>query len=287
MVKIVVDSGSTKSDWLIFENNQFVKCFQTLGLNPEVITNDELCKRLSEASDNLQKYNTIEIYFYGSGCGTERSKNMLLDGIKSQFTFHEISYIEVKEDTYGAVYATCHDGKPGVVCINGTGSNCSYFDGKQVHQAVESLGYMAMDDFGGVSLGRHLIRSFYFKTLPEQLYNELNTEYNMSADFIKKNFYKKENPNAYLASFLPFIIKNKENTFIKQMVLEEINFFVNHYIMQFKEASYTPIHFIGSTAFLLQDEVKDVLKENNLASGNFYQKPMDGLIEYFTKKLNV
>lgn len=283
MIKVVVDSGSTKSDWLIFEDNQYVGCFQTLGLNPEVITKKELQKRLTEASDHLQKYSTIEILFYGSGCGTPRSKKTVEEAIQEVFTFHNISHLDVKEDTYGAVYATCHDLQPGVVCINGTGSNCSYFDGVEVHQAVESLGYLAMDDFGGISLGRHLIRSFYFKTLPSDLRELLNSEYNMSADYIKESFYKKENPNAYLASFLPFIIKHKHTPFIHEMIMQEADFFAKHYIKQFKEAEYTPIHFIGSTAFLLQEEMKEVLQNNGLQPGKFYQRPMDGLIVYFTK----
>lgn len=283
MIKIVVDSGSTKSDWLIFENNNYIGCFQTLGMNPEVVSKQELQKRLTEASDHLQKYATIEILFYGSGCGTPRSKKIVHDAILEVFTFHTISNLVVKEDTYGAVYATCHDLKPGIVCINGTGSNCSYFDGKDVHQAVESLGYLAMDDFGGVSLGRNLIRSFYFKTLPQDLSDLLKSEYNMSADYIKENFYKKENPNAYLASFLHFIIKHKDSDFLKEMIVKEADFFVNHYILQFEEAKSTPIHFIGSTAFLLQDELKQTLSKYNLMAGNFYQKPMDGLIEYFSK----
>lgn len=285
MIKIVVDSGSTKSDWLIFEDQNFVKSFQTLGLNPEVITKQELEKRLVEASDLLQKYHSISVYFYGSGCGSPRSKKMVEDAIHKVFTFHTIDYLEVKEDTYAAVYATCHDLKPGIVCINGTGSNCSFFDGKEVHQAVESLGYMAMDDFAGISLGRQLIRAYYFKTLPEHLREELASEYNMSADFIKESFYKKENPNAYLASFLPFIIAHKDEPFLQQMIADEIEFFINHYIKQFEESATNPIHFIGSTAFLLREHVIFLLKKHQLTPGKFYQKPMDGLKEYFTQNV--
>ena len=36
-----------------------------------------------------------------------------------------------------------------VVCILGTGSNCSYYDGEQLHQRVKSLGYTLMDDASG------------------------------------------------------------------------------------------------------------------------------------------
>jgi N-acetylglucosamine kinase-like BadF-type ATPase len=38
--------------------------------------------------------------------------------------------ISVEEDTYAAVYATTPKGQQAIVSILGTGSNCSYFDGK-------------------------------------------------------------------------------------------------------------------------------------------------------------
>jgi N-acetylglucosamine kinase-like BadF-type ATPase len=41
--------------------------------------------------------------------------------------------ISVEEDTYAAVYATTK-GQQAIVSILGTGSNCSYFDGKELHQ---------------------------------------------------------------------------------------------------------------------------------------------------------
>jgi N-acetylglucosamine kinase-like BadF-type ATPase len=45
-----------------------------------------------------------------------------------------------------------------IVSILGTGSNCSYFDGKELHQKVQSLGYIIMDDCSGNVFGKELIR---------------------------------------------------------------------------------------------------------------------------------
>jgi N-acetylglucosamine kinase-like BadF-type ATPase len=46
---------------------------------------------------------------------------------------------------------------------NGTGSNCSYFDGKGLDQSVKSLGYTLMDEASGNYYGKELIRDYYFK----------------------------------------------------------------------------------------------------------------------------
>jgi N-acetylglucosamine kinase-like BadF-type ATPase len=46
------------------------------------------------------------------------------------------------------------------VSILGTGSNCSYFDGKEASK-VQSPGYI-MDDCSGNVFGKELIRKYYF-----------------------------------------------------------------------------------------------------------------------------
>ena len=67
------------------------------------------------------------------------------------------------------------------------------------------------------------------------------------------------------------------------MIADSFQFFVDHYIKQYPNHQQVPIHFIGSTAFLLQDEFKSILEKNNLIAGVFYQKPLEGLMERHQK----
>lgn len=281
-MKFVVDSGSTKADWLLFNDKQYLGVYNTLGLNPEVLNEEVLVQRIlnNEEINNLRT-SVHKVYFYGAGCSTQHSKQIMKQALKKVFL--NAVFFEILEDTYAAVYATCQDLKPGIVCINGTGSNCSFFNGKKIEQAVNSLGYLAMDDCSGVDFGRRLIRSYYFNTMPQTLKTEFENAYNLNADYIKQNFYKEPNPNAYLASFLPFLIIHKENSFLQDMINESFQFFIDHYIKQYPKHTQIPIHFIGSTAFLLQAEFKSILKNNGLISGVFYQKPLDGLIKFHQK----
>lgn len=281
-MKFVVDSGSTKADWLLFNNKQYLGVYNTLGLNPEVLNTDVLVERILQNEEIANLRTSIkEIYFYGSGCSTAHSKEIMKTALQNVFV--NATFFEILEDTYAAVYATCQDLKPGIVCINGTGSNCSFFNGKEVEQAVISLGYLAMDDCSGVDFGRRLIRAYYFNTMPADLKEKFKEAYNLDADYIKKNFYKEPNPNAYLASFLPFLIVNKDHSFLQDMIKERFLFFIDHYIKQYPDYKEVPVHFIGSTAFLLQSEFKSLLERNNLTAGVFYQKPIEGLIELHQK----
>ncbi|MNX94576.1 hypothetical protein D3C86_1268110 [compost metagenome] len=56
--------------------------------------------------------------------------------------------------------------------------------------------------------------------------------------------------------------------------------FVDNYITQFEDCHEVPIHFVGSIAFYLKDELKLVLEKNGLKIGNVLRRPIDGLIEY-------
>ena len=278
-MKLLVDSGSTKADWIaIDDSGKVLFTTQTLGLNPEVLDKEEIIQRLNDKFDILQnKDKATHLYFYGAGCGTDRMKIFLTEVFQKYFSN---ANIVVHEDTYAAVYATTPKDEKAIVCILGTGSNCSYFDGKVLHQKVQSLGYIAMDDCSGNRFGRHLIRGYYFNQMPAELAKEFEEEYNVDADYIKNNLYKEPNPNAYLATFAKFLIKHKDTEFCKKFIDREMESFVENYIKQFDNCTEVPVHFIGSIAFYLKDELEKVLNKHNIKIGNVLRRPIDGLIAY-------
>jgi len=278
-MKLLVDSGSTKADWIAIDNNgKVLFTTQTLGLNPEVLNKEEILSRLENKFDiSHNKLKVTNLYFYGAGCGTNRMKDFLTNVFKDYFSNANVT---VFEDTYAAVYATTPKNEKAIVCILGTGSNCSYFDGNILHQKVQSLGYICMDDCSGNRFGRHLLRGYYFNKMPKDLALEFEKEFNVDPDFIKENLYKKPNPNAYLATFAKFLIKNKDTDFCKQYIALELEDFVENYIKQFDNHTTVPVHFVGSIAFYLKDELETILSKNNIKIGNVLRRPIDGLIAY-------
>lgn len=278
-MKLLVDSGSTKADWIaIDDNGKVLFTTQSLGLNPEVLDKEEIISRLNDKFDiEHNKLKANQIYFYGAGCGTDRMKDFLTHVFEEYFTNAKVS---VHEDTYAAVYATTPKDEKAIVCILGTGSNCSYFDGKVLHQKVQSLGYIVMDDGSGNRFGRHLLRGYYFNKMPAGLAKEFKEEYNVDADFIKANLYKEANPNAYLATFAKFIIKHKDDEFCKKIIRKELKNFTKNYIMQFENHKDVPVHFVGSIAFYLKEELEEILAKYDIKMLNVLRRPIDGLIAY-------
>jgi N-acetylglucosamine kinase-like BadF-type ATPase len=204
-------------------------------------------------------------------------KDFLTGVFKKYFTK---AIVSVYEDTYAAAFGTTPKGEQAIVCILGTGSNCSYFDGKVLHQKVQSLGYIAMDDCSGNRFGRHLLRGYYFNKMPKDLAKEFEEEYNLDPDYIKHNLYKEPNPNAYLATFAKFLIKHKNNDYCKKIIQDEMKDFVENYILQFENCHDVLVHFVGSIAFYLKDELVAALEKYDLKVGNVLRRPIDGMIAY-------
>ncbi|MGG5488125.1 N-acetylglucosamine kinase [Gaetbulibacter sp. PBL-D1] len=281
---LIVDSGSTKCDWIAVDNNgnQLLEKIRTKGLNPAILKEKKLFK-IIKASEELMtvKDQVTDIYFYGAGCGTENPRLLLTQVLRSLFLK---ANVEVKEDTMAAVRATINTpDEAAVVCIMGTGSNCSYYDGKELHQRVKSLGYTLMDDASGNYYGKELIRDYYYNHMPEQIKVAFQDKYNLEADYIKYNLYKQPNPNAYLANFAEFMILNKDSEYIKELIKKGVRRFAKNMILQFKEELKTaPVHFAGSIAFFCQDEIKEVAEELNFKVGNFERRPIEGLVNFHT-----
>jgi N-acetylglucosamine kinase-like BadF-type ATPase len=204
-------------------------------------------------------------------------KMMLTQAFQEYFTS---AIVNVQEDTYAAVFATSPKGEEAIVGILGTGSNCSYFDGKILHQKVQSLGYIVMDDCSGNMFGKELLRKYYFNKMPNELAVKFEKEYNVDTDFIKNKLYKEANPNAYLATFAKFIIQNKEHDFCRKIIFKQMKAFVKNYVRQFDNCKEVPVHFVGSIAFYLKDELQFMFDKYEIKLGNVLRRPIDGLIAY-------
>ena len=281
---LIVDSGSTKTDWIaINDKGEILFQTQTLGLNPQVLTDYIIEERIVNNYDLYQNRNSVtKLFFYGAGCGTEPPRIMIKVVFQEIFKSAEVL---VKEDTFAAVYATAEINKESIVCILGTGSNCSYFDGVNVVQKITSLGYILMDDGSGNYFGRQLLRDYYFNRIPEITAKKFEKNFDLNAETIKDHLYKKPNPNTYLAKFARFLIENKDIDYSQKVIRKGMDQFIKRQILQFPNAKELPIHFTGSISYYLQEELTKALMKHGLKAGNVIRRPIDGLLKYHIKLL--
>lgn len=281
---LIADGGSTKADWICLDKNgnQVFKT-RTNGLNPEILNAETVLKRIQENKEITSYKNKItEVYFYGAGCGTERLTTLLKSIFESFFTDAKVV---VKEDTFAAVYAVTT--KPGIVCILGTGSNSCYFDGENVEVRVPSLGYILMDEASGNHFGKILIQDYYYKKMPRKEAELFEKQFDLDADTIKRNIYKEENPNAYLATFAEFLLRNERTAYFNKVLRKGIVEFFKNRVLTYKESEEVPVHFVGSIAFFGKDIIEDVANYYRIVLGKVIRRPIEGLIEFHREKLKL
>ncbi|ETN95084.1 BadF-type ATPase [Zhouia amylolytica] len=281
---LIADGGSTKCDWIaVDETGNTLFKTRTKGVNPALLSKKEVVERIAESPElSSHKAEVKKVFFYGAGCGMEKQQKGLAKAFKRFFVEAEV--IDVKEDLAAAVYACTEEA--GVVCILGTGSNCCYFDGKEIYTRMPSLGYTIMDDASGNFIGKQLLRAYYFKQMPEYLADKFRVEYDLDPTKVKKKLYKKANPNAYLASFAKFLFENIEEPFFQALLKEAALSFLKSHLMLFREELLTkPAHFVGSIAYYAKDQITEVLKEHGIQTGKFVRRPIDGLVRYHTSKV--
>ncbi|MCU7619159.1 ATPase [Chryseobacterium sp. PBS4-4] len=277
----IVDSGSTKSDWVILDEfkNVFLKT-ETIGFNPNFISRELIVPEIEKnTSLNTVKNSITKIFFYGSGCGVKQNCDTIEQEVGRVFTNAKIT---VREDLAAAAYAA-YNGKPAIVCIMGTGSNSCYFDGENLKIKLPSLGILIGDEGSGSAIGKQLVRRFFMQKLPQDLHEEFENTYHLTIDEALKNMYHSTRPNAFLADFNKFVVERKDHPYFIQMVSEEMKNFFEYQVIPYEESKESEINFIGSIAYYYENILRSVASELQLNVGHVVQKPIESLVNYHIK----
>ena len=281
---LIADGGSTKADWIALDNDKNeVFRVRTLGLNPAVVTQNELKNRIVNMFQLMDvQAEVTEIHFYGAGCGTPKPSAILKSVLETVFIHAKVN---IAEDMLAAVYAASGN-KPAIVCILGTGSNSCYYDGTTVHMNTVSLGYSVMDEASGNYFGKLLLREYFYGKMPKRIAKKFEEVYDLDADVIKYHLYKQPNPNRYLASFAKFMFEFKEDKYIKKIIKRGFQEFFKYRVLPFGKTIDTPIYFIGSIAFYFSEILEKVAKKNHLSVTGILQRPIDNLLDFHKKNLS-
>lgn len=273
---LIADSGSTKTDWVLCENDTIHTRVRTQGLNPTLQTTGEIYGILKEELAGKIDTDTPDaIYYYGAGCAYESANKRMQDAIEGIFTTKKI---EINSDLLAAARALCnHD--EGIACIMGTGSNSCLFDGEKIIDNTPSLGYILGDEGSGAFLGRQLVSDCLKKQLPTKICNKFLKQYNLTIAGILERVYHEPLPNRYLASFAPFLAENRKEPSIKQLLKHCFTLFFQRNIMVYRR-SWLPIHIIGGIGMAFSEELKETAENLGLSIGNIVESPMNGLINF-------
>ena len=278
-MKLVVDSGSTKTDWGFFNTAYDLRSVKTQGINPchqsveaiSTIIKSELLPNTSGIDLN----SVNEVYYYGAGCATE-SICVQMAGILKEFFPNAV--IAVDSDMLGAARALCGRSE-GVACVLGTGSNSCMYNGKEIVDQLPSLGYILGDEGSSAAIGRRLIGDCLKRQLPEAVCNEFMERYQLTKEIIIENVYRQPLPNRYIAGFAPFVYEKRAVPEVHKLIIQCFSEFFTRNVISYHKP-WMPVHFVGSLADNFADELKETAEALGMTIGKIETSPMRGLIDY-------
>lgn len=280
-MKLIVDSGSTKTDWCFAESSDVYVLVQTDGINPVVQSYDEILSVVQEQMLPRAKQQSLdlafldEVYFYGAGC-TPELRSVVEKALR--VAVGEKPSVYVDSDLLAAARALCGTDS-GIACILGTGSNSCYYDGERIKEHTPALGYILGDEGSGAVLGRNFINGILKGTLSQNLRDEFMEEHQTSqADIIDK-VYHSATPNRFLASLSKFILSHIDDDCLETLVVRNFENFIISNIRNYSEAKPI-INAVGSVAFLYRKQLEQAAMLQGYELGKILKSPLEGLLDY-------
>ena len=273
-MRLIIDAGSTKMEWILLDRNEVKSRFTTAGFNPNY--SDKQCLVVTCRGASLP--NGIQsIHYYGTGCGSEKNCQVVKEVLQSHFLDAEV---HVTHDLMAACHAVLGHEK-GIACILGTGSNSCVYDGEYIIDRAVSLGYLLGDEGSGMHIGREVARAYFYGFMPDELRQEFNAKYQLELPDFIQNLYHSGQPSRYLASFALFAGEHQSHPYIRALVKGCFKAFVEASVCRYEGCDTMKISFIGSVACHFGDLLKETLVEYGLTLGEIMASPAEGLVRYY------
>lgn len=277
MKKLIIDAGSTKTEWVVLDAERVVDRFTLGGFNPNYNDSNVFMDILYK--DLPKDFPVVDaLYYYGSGCGSEANREDVAQYLKVRF--EEAQVVKVTHD----LMAVCHallGREKGIACILGTGVNSCLYDGSEIIGQGVSLGYLVGDEGSGCYIGRRVARAYFYDLMPLELKLSFEQTYHLEIKDFIYNVYHENGTSRYLAQFAKFAGEHQQHPYMRQLVKECFEEFIQHFVLRYQDCHSLPISFVGSVAFYFQELLKECLETKDLRLGIIMQSPMEGLIKYY------
>ncbi len=276
-MKLIADSGSTKTDWCVLDGSRVVERIAGRGINPfqqskpviQKIVAEDVVSRISCAGD------IDEICFYGAGC-REEMKPMMHDVLTSCFC--NAAKATADTDMLAAARALFAD-NPGIACILGTGSNSCLYDGNRISGNVPPLGFILGDEGSGAVLGKLFVNAMFKGGVPDEVRDGYLRESGLTlADIINK-VYREPMPNRFLAGMSLYVHKHLDDNSVRKLVVDNFrNFFVRN-VALYGQSGYS-VGCVGSMAYCYEEELSEAARLEGFTVAKVIKSPIEGLISY-------
>ena len=279
-MKLIAESGSTRTEWALVEDNHLVQRVFTEGLNPFFQTRREISRSVRLGlPESFFKKKLDQVYYYGAGCSSYEKKNILGASLVAQFK----TPIQVESDLLAAARGLFKC-EAGIACILGTGSNSCFYDGKIIVKNVKAAGYILGDEGSGAVLGKLFLADLLKGLAPKELANEFHEKFRISVNDVMESVYNFPFPNRFLGTIAYFLGDYMDNEYVYNLLTNNLRSFFNRNVCQYDYINY-PISFVGSLAYAYPDILQEVAQEFGVEIDVIEETPMNGLIEFHSMNI--
>jgi N-acetylglucosamine kinase-like BadF-type ATPase len=277
-MKLIADSGSTKTDWCLIKNDGSKDFFITEGYNPFYVDVNYICNSIRNNFNGKIEISLItEVYFYGAGCQHD-NVGIMQDTLAKIFT--HANSVSVNDDLLAAAYALLDD-QPGFVAILGTGSNSCLYDGKQIALNIDSLGFILGDEGSGASIGRQVIVDFLRQQMPRDVQQLFLKTYQVTAAELMNKVYNEPMPNRYCAGYAKFLSDpGISPEYARQLLCASFETFFVNLVTAYPDYNHYSFNCVGSIGYQFRDMITSVAATFNMPVGRIIPSVIHDLAEY-------
>ena len=271
-MKVIVESGATKTVWCAIFKDGSTRSIKTDGVNLAIATDNSFSTLMQKAIAVLNPNfeNITEIHVYAAGLVEPRI----------------MGNVEYSSDLLGAARAVCGR-EPGIAAILGTGSNSCFFDGVNIVSKVRSGGFILGDEGSASCLGKLFISDYLKGMMPQKLAEEFASEFDVDYATIVKQVYKGDAPSKYLGSFAPWLWDRfDKDEYAHNLILSNFESFFDRFLSHYDTEHY-PVGLVGGFAYVSKDILTEMAGKRGIRISRVLETPVEGLLEYHKETGNV
>jgi len=274
---LIADAGNTKTTWILADHQMILKQITGEGISPYFDNDDHIAVKIQHVLNELPAKQLTEVRYFGTGC-LHKAMQQKIEAIL--FNLIGPKNIVVSDDLTAAAMALFGKEK-GLAVISGTGSNAGAYDGVRMVSRIKSLGYLLGDEGSGADIGFRFLKLHLSGSLPAAVADRFREEVKKSDQELLKELYSQQRPQAYVASFIPFIEKNRDIPEINNGVISSFKAMFKVMISPLlEEIPDIPLGFCGSVAKIFEKELRGLAQQYSLKIKTVVQEPALQLAQY-------
>lgn len=276
---LIADSGSTKTSWcLSFKTEKIF--FETEGYNPYYVNSHYIFSSLkSGLPSSVLRDRIKKVLFYGAGC-SQAKKHVVENALSGLFTEATIT---VDSDLLGAARSLLGE-RHGFAAILGTGTNTCIYNGREITENVDSLGYILGDEGSGSYLGKKFIRDYIRGRLPEAIHDKFVKQFHLSKTEVLDIIYSKPLPNRFCASFSNFLGDCADSEYTRSLVRNSFTEFFENLVSCYPDFRSYSFNSCGSVGFYFKEILEQVAEDFGMKTGTIIKEPIGLLAGYHAGK---